>query len=499
MNPTTPGSCSGRNASVFLTTVLLLALSAIVTVTAEAQVPLTKLSTDTFTNQSSQHATEVEPDSYAFGSTIVAAFQMGRFVNGGGSSDIGFATSTDGGVTWTNGFLPGITVFVGGSFERVSDPSVAFDAAHGVWLITTIAINSEIGVAVLASSSNDGINWNNPVVVNNNSGFADKDWIACDNNASSPFFGHCYVEWDDAFGGGQVRMSTSTDGGQTWGAGLNVPNAFGLGGQPVVQPNGTVVVPFESSGIQAFVSTNGGASWKQPVTVSNIIDHGVAGGLRTSPLPSAEIDAAGTVYVVWQDCRFRSGCSSNDIVMSTSTNGTSWSAVTRIPIDATSSTVDHFIPGIAVDPTTSGGTAHLALTYYFYPVANCSQSTCKMGVGFIISRDGGQTWSLARKLAGPMKLVWLANTDQGRMVGDYMSTSYVNGKAFGIFAKANMNNGQVFDQAMYTTVKGHSAPEEGPFFSSAAEQPVPNAKSDHGPRKFYDLEGKVPIPPEKQR
>src|ERR671934_1755350 len=69
-----------------------------------ASVPLVKLSSDPFTNTSSQHATEVEPDTFAFGSTIVSAFQSGRFSNGG-SSDVGFATSTNSGSSWTNGFL----------------------------------------------------------------------------------------------------------------------------------------------------------------------------------------------------------------------------------------------------------------------------------------------------------------------------------------------------------------------------------------------------------
>jgi hypothetical protein len=38
--------------------------------------------------------------------------------------------------------------------------------------------------------------------------------------------------------------------------------------------------------------------------------------------------------------------------------------VTRIPIDPVSSSVDHFIPGLGVDPTTFGGCAKLALAYY---------------------------------------------------------------------------------------------------------------------------------------
>ena len=100
----------------------------------------------------------------------------------------------------------------------------------------------------------------------------------------------------------------------------------------------------------------------------------MAGNLRTSPLPSAEVDAEGKVYVVWQDCSFRSGCTSNDIVIATSMDGVAWTTKARIPIDPTNSGVDHFIPGIAVDRTTSGSTAHLALGYYYYPVAAATRA-----------------------------------------------------------------------------------------------------------------------------
>ena len=44
-----------------------------------------------------------------------------------------------------------------------------------------------------------------------------------------------------------------------------------------------------------------------------------------------------------------------------------------------------------------------------------------------------------------MNLSWVANTDQGRMVGDYMSTSFGNGaKAFPVFALAKAPTGTVF-------------------------------------------------------
>jgi hypothetical protein len=220
-----------------------------------------------------------------------------------------------------------------------------------------------------------------------------------------------------------------------------------------------VLVPFQSSSgqIRSFRSIDGGVSWRATVLVSSIQAHTVAGGLRTSPLPSAEIDSAGTVYVVWQDCRFRTSCAANDIVMSKSTSETTWGPVTRVPIDATSSTVDHFIPGIGVDRNSAGGSARIGLTYYFYPNRSCTAATCQLAVGFISSTNGGASWSPATQLAGPMTLSWLANTSQGRMVGDYISTSVLpGGRAWPTIAVANAPSGTTFDEAMYVPTGGLS-------------------------------------------
>src|SRR6266516_3220401 len=439
------------------------------TTAAATGVPLRQLSSDPYTNTTSQHQTEVEPDSYAKGSTIVAATQVGRFTDGG-SSNIGWATSTNNGTTWKSGFLPGTTVYAtpAGQYDRVSDPSVTYDAAHKHWMISSLAISNATGTpvgaaAIVSISSDGGLTWNAPVTVANaNSGFFDKDWIVCDNTATSQFYGRCYVEWDIASNGDLVQMSTSSDGGNTWSGGqTTADNAIGLGGQPLVQPNGTVVVPFLSTGvlgstssISAFTSTNGGSSWNSSVTIASQTDHQVA-SIRTEPLPSAEVDSAGKVYVAWQDCRFESGCSTNDIVMSTSSDGNTWSAVQRIPTDAVGSGVDHFIPGMAVDSSTSGTTAHLALAYYYYPNANCTTSTCQLEVGFVSSVDGGNSWSTSTTLSPTaINLTWLANTTDGYMVGDYISTSFSDGKAFPLFITASAPNGSQFNEALFTTITG---------------------------------------------
>src|SRR5207253_5622275 len=93
--------------------VLAMASTAVLALTtgavASTSVALTKVSHDPYTNTSSYHKTQVEPDTFSFGNTIVATFQTGRFFDGG-SSNIGWATSTDNGATWTHGFLPKTTV-----------------------------------------------------------------------------------------------------------------------------------------------------------------------------------------------------------------------------------------------------------------------------------------------------------------------------------------------------------------------------------------------------
>jgi hypothetical protein len=346
---------------------------------------------------------------------------------------------------------------------------------------------------VVSRSTNGGLSWSAPVVVaSNTSGFFDKNWTVCDNTATSPYYGRCYTQWDDAANGDRIRMSTSIDGGQTWGPALGTAdNATGLAGQPVVKPNGRVVVPIDTANeaaIRSFRSINGGASWGSTVSVASISRHTVAGGLRAPPLPSAEIDAAGRVYVVWQDCRFRTSCGANDIVMSTSPDGLTWSAPVRIPIDATSSGVDHFIPGLAVDKASSGSSARLGLTYHYYPNAACSSSTCQVNVGFISSSNGGATWSAPTQVSGPMNLSWLPSTSQGRMFGDYVSTSLSGGRAFPLVPVARAPTGGLFHQAMYAPTGGLAlsaatspAPPAGP---SAPSTPTP-AEPAGGPTTAF--------------
>jgi len=324
---------------------------------------------------------------------------------------------------------------------------VAFDAKHSVWIISYLGIVNPSGpVDVDVSRSTDGgKTWSAPVIVNASGDFNDKNWTTCDNTVKSKFFGNCYTEFDDFTKLNLFSMSTSSDGGLTWGAPTTNPNhTCVIGGQPVVQPTGTVIVPIDDcqeTQILSIRSTDGGKTWSNPVIAAQLLNDGHPGNIRSPDLPSAEIDSSGKVYVVWTDCRTENFCNSgnNDLLLITSSDGTTWSSPVRIPTSSVGCTaascVDILIPGLAVDRNTSGSSAHLAVDYYTFPSINCtatgtaSTTACQLNVGFLDSTDGGAHWSSPGQLAGPMTLTWLPLTTQGFMVADYLSTAIVPGAA----------------------------------------------------------------------
>ena len=81
---------------------------------------LVQISSDPFTNTTSNHKTEVEPDTFAFGNTIVSAFQSGVGRRGAGSSTrlqersrLEVISATDSG-----GGLAGVALYRGGRRHR---------------------------------------------------------------------------------------------------------------------------------------------------------------------------------------------------------------------------------------------------------------------------------------------------------------------------------------------------------------------------------------------
>jgi hypothetical protein len=416
------------------------------------------------------HRTIVEPDAYSYGPFVVTSFQVGR-AQAGGANMIGYSVTNNNGNSWLSGILPGITkAYGGGSYDTASDPAVAYTERHKVWLIASLPNRFVDGIpfsdSVLVSRSTDnGITWDLPTIVAGNLRDADKTWIVCDNYPSSPNYGNCYYHWNSGIEG-IVYNSTSSDGGLTWSIPITLPTvSAGVGGQPVVLPSGIVVVPIASgnySSLLSYRSLDGGQSWENYVLIDAVKTHEKTNVIRNLLLPSADVSPDGTIFVVWHTCEFRSpACKANDLAFSKSRDGLNWTTPVRIPITTLDSSIDAFVPSIAIDPHSNQEESRLSVLYYYLNNTDCVEVDCNINIAIVFSEDGGANWSQPRHLAGPMPLLWFPDTTLGRMFGDYTGISYSeNGRVHPIFAIARQPEGvqcipQIqCDTPLYTVDRG---------------------------------------------
>lgn len=318
----------------------------------------------------------------------VIGFQVGR-VDGGGDVTNGYAVTFDGGKTWKNGIVPGLTTGHGGTSDRASDAVVAFGPGNTVYFSSLIFNDTSGGAlqsAIVNNTSTDGGRTWGPVTVVQDDlggGLNDKNWVVVDNGTEgSHHHGRVYVVWDRVAG---VIAKYSDDGGRSWvpASPVYTPNVYGAQGisaYPVVKPNGDLVVAFMADVAPPAVTAKPGDELAEAVagvskvTTATFIG---AGSVPTGvPLPPAVVASVATyegvpvrhqragsllaaavdprtgrVYVVWEDARFRAAHvtdGANDAVLSWSDNGVSWSAPVRLNGGPTGDNVDHYNPSVAV-------------------------------------------------------------------------------------------------------------------------------------------------------
>jgi hypothetical protein len=405
----------------------------------DCEVVTRRSSRDPYRGAPAEHETEVEPDSFASGNTVVSVFQVGRIFDGGAHT-IGFATSRDSGRTWTRGFLHGLT-------PRASDPSIAYDHKHGQWLAVSLVFG-DLRSSIDVSRSADGLHWGSPVVAISTSPELgqDKEWIACDNWPQSPHYGNCYLSYSDTVSE-EVVAQVSGDGGLTWSAPAAAPGfpgqgairgAYAPGVQPIALPSGRVVIAYYDEGkISEVRSDDGGVTWMQQTGIAPA-GYRPHNGLRAAPLPTSAIASDGRAYVAWADCSFRAGCKANDIVYVSSLDGIAWTPVRRIPTGAG----DAELPGLDADPVRPG---RLALAYYVLRGSS-------LDVRFVSSSNAGTTWTKPRLLnSRPFGMSSIARTSLGSMVGDYISTSFAGSRAVPVFALAQPPRGKRLQESMFAT------------------------------------------------
>jgi hypothetical protein len=342
-----------------------------------------------------------------------------------------------------------------GTAQRVSDPVVTYDSAHRVWLAATLAV-SPGRTELLISRSADGLTWELPVVATSSSApelAYDKEWIACDGWPSSPNLGRCYLSYTLLVPQRRIVTQVSVDGGASWGPAVAVqPSAAGggVGVLPLPRPDGSLVLAYlDNRGVVAARSLDGGQSFGQPVLVAEVTARRVS-EMRAFPLPSADVAADGTVYVVWHACTDPSACAANDLMLATSADGASWTAARRVQAGPASAG-EPFMPAIAV--LGRGASTRVSLTYYVLRDPRCVPAACRLEARYADSRDAGRSWRVRGLVSRPMRLTWIAESTSGRMLADYISITLARGRALPVLTIASPPQGGRLRQAVFAATR----------------------------------------------
>jgi len=327
--------------------------------------------------------------------------------------------SNDGGQTWCcvssdpshlGTLIPGVDHLAGGQYDAGGDPALAFNSRGNVYYSglgfdrtappNTVAVNK----GTFDSSGN--LIWSAPTFINattSPSTLNDKEWIAVDANTTSPFRDRVYVTWTrfifnahtGAYVQSPIAFASSSDGGATFTTPKLISGnvLYGQGSHPRVGPDGTLYVFWDGStrlatldSIYMVKSSDGGATWSNPVAVSQLVDIiPVANtAFRNNSYPAATVAPNGDLYVTWSSlmndtgglcpARTNTGCHATTLYSKSTNGGTTWStpAVAFPTVDASNRTaigypvtnpdgstlsapaprrVDTLFPGVAASPS----------------------------------------------------------------------------------------------------------------------------------------------------
>ena len=400
---------------------------------------------------------------------VVATYQSGRRANGGDATN-GYATSFDGGATWSFGELPKLTTQIDpkGTFERASDAVAAFGPDNVVYVNSLVfdqdtsnGLRSGMAVNV---SKDGGRTWSDPVIFQDDQlgGTNDKNWIVVDqSDAPGHHKGRVYVVWDRVAPVVYQYCDANCDKRENWLptfdqiSGLVFPGQ-GIGAYPVVMDNGGLGIAIST--LSAGVETNPdepdeGADnhvfilaptagrtpfpaplqFLPPIQIASNGSNGTVAQRASEGLLAAAADPnRGTIYVVWDDGRFRSD-DVNDAVISRSTdNGQTWSQPARVNGGPKDDKINHYNVTVAV-----GEDGKVYVDYRQRDQSGASPLfTPTIETYHQQSSDGGRTWTAPLLVDSiPSNPYYDAFSRAGSFEGDYNQTATGGGYTYVTRAK----------------------------------------------------------------
>lgn len=324
-----------------------------------------------------------------------------------GYRQIGYGYTMDGGQSWTN---PGL--FVEHHYPLDSDPALTVSRTGTFYamLLSFVDTNQPNGF-LLEKSTDGGATWEERgFAVNQVPGvFEDKELIACDRNALSPFRGRIYCVWD-RFYETNIYCVASSDEGLTWTSAHRVSNqSSNQFPTPAVGPDGTLYVAWTYYGgyLRVDKSTDGGVTFGSDVNITSIYNPAptLNGGVDTICSPGLDVDISGGAFNGRIYCLYMnkaSGSNDYDVYLRYSTDrAATWSNPIRVNDDAFNNGRDQFHCWLTVD---NRGILTAVWLDRRQDPANL-QWHCYLSQ----STDGGLTWSANQQVS-------TAPSDPGNMI-----------------------------------------------------------------------------------
>lgn len=375
--------------------------------------------------------------------------------------------SSNGGTTWGHTCAPpetayGLDCASYGGVITGSDPALVWTTNNEVFLNhMMVCFNGNFLYSmVIAHSADNGVTWTARGVIKDSwptGDIEDKEFLAIDNHAGSPWFGRLYSCWNR---NNNLVIAYSGDNGATW-TERDLP-AMPAGGTDIncdmaVQRNGTIHVVLDTARCTGGVctdellyhtrSTNGGNTWTAPSFVANTNFTSYSAGACPAAqesrclgtLGAIDIDNSrgpcdGTVYITYGDYPAGQTADNMDILVQRSTNGGStWGAAVRVNDDGAGGRIQ-FNPFLTVDQIKGqpmlawsdarNDPANTSVDIFASRSTNCGKNFKKnVQVTQPSSEFNNSTISYSNESpANPLR-----NANQ---FGDYMGVDARNGKAY---------------------------------------------------------------------
>ena len=354
---------------------------------------------------------------------LVAAWNDLREAGAGGEWRLGWATSDDGGVTWSDGILrpPGALAT---DFE--GDPMTAFDPVSGsLWVGGTQFFGDEL---YLSRRPAGGV-FAPPEIIS--TGFLDRGQLIVGQAPGQP--GSTLLHLAQISG-----LQTSADLGETWGTEVAWAET-GFAQHPAVGPDGELYATYSDFADRIVFqrSLDGGATLEPAVDVAIRMDtwgtqdgSRFPGRFRVATLPYlASSPTDGTLYCVYFDTTaLVDGQANVDVYLTLSEDrGATWS-VPAIVNEDSDPPGDQFLPWIEVD---DAGRIHMV----FFDSRNTPQlddvEDGRLDVYHSVSGDRGATWTETRLTSQPFGTAvidWPVSEPQ--FLGDYLAIATAGGRTW---------------------------------------------------------------------